>query len=93
MSDLILGKWTLSFPEIICYPADPTHISLYLLHLSNISKTHSPITNAFYALSWIHKFAGLNDPTSHDLPKMVREAAFRNLGHGNNKKVPLTVSD
>ena len=86
-------KWTERFPEISHYPADPTHISLYLLHLSNISKTHSPITNAFYALSWIHKFAGLSDPTAHDLPKMVREAAIRNLGHGNNKKIPLTVND
>ena len=86
-------RWADGFPEVQHFPADPTHISLYLVHLSNTSKTHSPISNAFYALSWIHKLAGLSDPTAHDLPKMVREAAIRNLGHGNNKKLPLTVND
>ena len=86
-------KWTVTFPEINHFPADPTHVSLYLVHLSNNAKTHSPISNAFYALSWIHKLAGLPDPTLHDLPKMVREAAMRNLGHGENKKQPLSVND
>ena len=74
-------------------PAQPTHIALYLAYLTRISKTHTPVTLGFYAISWAHKTSGYDDPTNHQLVKMVRESAVRNLGKGDNKKLPVQSSD
>ena len=69
------------------------YISLYLSHLANQAKTHAPVTMAYYALSWAHKTAGLQDPTEYALPRMVRDSSVRELGKGKNKKLPLLSSD
>ena len=86
-------KWAADYHEVTVLPADPTYVALYLTHLSKISKTHSPISLGFYSISWAHRTAGYDDPTVHQLVKMVREAAVRNLGKGDNKKLPLSASD
>ena len=83
-------NWAQSFPEITHLPADPLYVSLYLLHLSDSAKTHAPVSLAFYAISWAHRCAGLDDPTKTPLPKMVKESATRSLGQGSNKKSPVT---
>ena len=85
--------WAKSFHEVTVLPAKPTHVALYLTHLSKISSSHSPISLGFYAISWAHRTAGFDDPTVHQLVKMVRESAVRNLGKGQNKKHPLKSSD
>ena len=84
--------WCSRYDEITHLPAKAHYVALYLLEISQRSKTHAPVSLAFYAISWAHRSAGLNDPTKGDLPKMVREAARRNLGQGNNKKDPVTVT-
>ena len=86
-------NWAALYPEVSSFPADPMYIALYLTHLANNAKTHAPITMAFYALSWAHKTAGLQDPTEHSLPKMVRDSSVRELGKGKNKKLPLLPTD
>ena len=68
------------------------YVALYLLELSQSAKTHAPVTLAYYSISWAHRSAGLNDPTKGDLPKMVKEASMRKLGHGDNKKEPISSS-
>ena len=85
--------WTQNFSEVECLPADPKFVALYLLHLQETAKSHAPISMAFYALSWIHRTAGLVDPTEHPLPRMVRDSAIRILGKGQNKKLPLLATD
>ena len=86
-------NWAKDYEEITVLPAQPTYIALYLSHLSRISVTHAPISLGFYAISWAHRTAGFDDPTTHQLVKMVRESAVRNLGKGNNKKQPLEARD
>lgn len=54
------------------------------------SNTCSPVNSAFYSISWAHKLAGYVDSMSDVLPKSVKEAASRILGHGTNRKQPVT---
>lgn len=83
--------WCSRYDEITHLPAKAHYVALYLLEISQKSKTHAPVSLAFYSISWAHRSAGLNDPTKGDLPKMVKESACRSLGHGNNKKDPVSV--
>ena len=86
-------NWAKDYDEIDILPAKPTYVALYLSHLSRISVTHSPISLGYYAISWAHKTAGFEDPTTNQLVKMVRESAIRNLGQGQNKKQPIEARD
>ena len=83
-------EWAANFSEVVTLPADPSFVSLYLVNVLQNSNTHSPIYNAFYSISWAHQLAGLPDPTIHHLPRRVKEASIRLLGHGNNKKEPVS---
>ena len=85
-------KWCSKYTEVEHLPAKSHYVALYLLELSQKSNTHAPVSLAYYAISWAHKSAGINDPTKGDLPRMVKEAACRNLGQGKNKKDPVSVS-
>ena len=82
--------WCKNYDEIVSLPAEPHYIALYLLNLSQNANSHAPVSLAFYSISWAHRSAGLTDPTKGDLPKMVREAAVRKLGQGNNAKDPIS---
>ena len=84
--------WASAFPEVRHLPADPLYVALYLLHISDSAKTHAPVSLAYYAISWAHRTAGLLDPTKDILPKMIKESFTRQLGHGTNKKTPITAS-
>ena len=75
-------SWASKFDEICHLPADPKYVAIYLLSVMQESQTCSPVNNAFYSISWAHKMPGLEDPTSHELPKRVEESASRSLGHG-----------
>ena len=85
--------WSDNFNEINALPADPKFVALYMLNLQESAKSHAPISMCFYALSWVHKMAGLDDPTEHPLPRIVRDAALRTLGKGDNKKRPISAAD
>ena len=84
-------SWAFQYAEVNIIPADPLYIALYLYELSRGARTAAPVNLAFYAISWAHKLAGLEDPTNHTLPKMVREAVPRTLAFYSNKKDPVTV--
>ena len=84
-------QWCSRFDEVVHLPAKPVYVALYLLELSQNAKSHSPVTLAYYSISWAHRSAGLNDPTKGDLPRMVKEASLRTLGHGDNKKEPISA--
>ncbi|XP_071140495.1 integrase/recombinase xerD homolog [Mytilus edulis] len=75
----------------ICYlPGSDTHVSLYLIDLTETAKSHSKINEMFYAISWAHRLAGLPDPCKSDLVLSVKEGALRLIGHTVNKKEPIT---
>ncbi|KAJ8304451.1 hypothetical protein KUTeg_018034, partial [Tegillarca granosa] len=79
-------KWTDMFQETCALLAQPLHASLYHLGIMQSSNTCSPVNSAFYSISWAHKLAGYVDPILDVLPKSVKEAASRILGHGINRK-------
>jgi hypothetical protein len=55
-------KFCLSFNITLTLPASDTSVSVYLIHLTNAGKSASTINEAFYAISWAHRLAGLADP-------------------------------
>ena len=83
--------WAANYNEVTHLPADPWYVAIYLLHLTQISKTPSPVANAYYGIRWPHKSAGLPDPTSSELPTMIEESASRIKDHGANQKEPVMV--
>ena len=85
-------RWASQYEEVQHLPADSYHIALYLMHLLNSSVSHAPVSLGFYSISWAHRMAGLSDPTSDLLPRLVREAANRILGHGDNQKKPISAT-
>jgi hypothetical protein len=40
---------------ICSFPATEFHVSLYLIHLSDLRKSVSSINEVFYSISWAHK--------------------------------------
>lgn len=73
-------KFCLSFNITLTLPASDTSVSVYLIHLTNAGKSASTINEAFYAISWAHRLAGLADPCKSDLVKTIREGSIRSLG-------------
>jgi integrase len=63
---------------------------LYLINLSESANSVSKIDEAFYALSWAHKLAGVPDPCKNYLVVSVREGAHRKIGHLIVKKESIT---
>ena len=55
-------KWCLSNDISKSLPASDTTVSAYLIYLTNIGKSSSTINDAFYAINWAHKLAGVTNP-------------------------------
>ena len=87
---LTLGcKWA-NTHSVTSLPASHFHVALHLINLSESANSVSKIDEAFYALSWAHKLAGVPDPCKNDLVVSVREGAHRKIGHLIVKKEPIT---
>ena len=63
---------------------------MYLINLSESANSVSKIDEAFYALSWAHKLAGVPDPCKNYLVVSVHEGVHRKIGHVIVKKDPIT---
>lgn len=61
-------------------PASDFHVALSLIHLKNLGKAKGSIDEAFYAIGWAPKLAGLLDPCDSNLTKTVREGCSRSIG-------------
>ena len=83
-------KWAAQFPEVDSLPAKPKYLAMFMTEILYSSKSHAPVSNIFYSLSWAHKMAGIADPTEHEVVKRIKDSAHRMLGNGNNKKAPVT---
>ena len=77
----------------LCYfPAEPSHVALYLQHILDTTCSHHSVDAAFYALKWAHNMAGIPSPTDNSVVNFVREGAKRILGTSKiNRKEPLTM--
>lgn len=83
-------KFCFSYNITETLPALDVTVSIYLIHLINAGKSASTINEAFYAISWAHKLAGLSDPCKSDLVKTIREGCIRSVGRCVVKKEPIT---
>lgn len=82
-------KWCV-FHKLPSFPATEFHVSLYLIHLSDLCKSTSTINEAFYSLSWAHKLAGVLNPCTSEFVLSVKEGVIRTVGHSVHKKEPMT---
>ena len=69
-------KWCFSNSIFDTLPASEVVVSSYLIYLSNSHKSASSINEAFYAISWAHKLAGVQNPCVSDLVISVKEGNF-----------------
>lgn len=71
-------------------PASDVCVASYLIHLTNTGKSTSSLNEAFYAISWAHRLAGVVNPCESDLVVTVKEGSLRSVGHSICKKEPIT---
>ena len=57
-------------------PADPLHISLYLVKKINDSRSPAPVSDALHSLAWIHQISGHVDPCKTNIVKRVHGGFF-----------------
>lgn len=82
-------KWCVSV-KLPSFPATEFHVSLYLIHLSDLRKSVSSINEVFYSISWAHKLAGVYNPCTSEFVLSVKEGVIRTVGHTIHKKEPIT---
>ena len=90
-----LKRWK-SFTEkhtgISYFPAESSHVALYLQHVLDTTCSYHTVDAAFYSIKWAHNIAGIPSPTDHSVVNFVREGARRILGTATtNRKEPLTT--
>ena len=71
-------------------PATPMTVSSYLHTLLEMSLSSSSVHNAFYAINWIHNFAGYDSPCNTFLAKSIAEASSRISRKPVRKTEPIT---
>lgn len=71
-------------------PAKPIHVALYLASLVQLSRSPSPIIQAYYSINWAHSITGTASPTDSSLVKNILEGAKRQLAVAKNRKEPIT---
>ena len=76
-------------------PAQPLHVALYLLELTEIAEQkstgHSTIDSALFGIRWGHKMAGVESPTQHPMVIAAVEGAKRRLSRSIQPKRPLAL--
>jgi hypothetical protein len=82
-------KWCVSV-KLPSFLATEFHVSLYLIHISDLRKSVSSINEAFYSISWAHKLAGVYNPCTSYFVLSVKEGVIRTVGHTIHKKDHIT---
>ena len=68
-------KWCVSV-KLPSFPATEFHVSLYLIHLSDLRKSVSSINEVFYSISWAHKLAGVYNPCTSEFVLSVKGRSY-----------------
>ena len=83
--------WTLLFPECKYFPADKTHVALYLLNLVQSSYSFSRITSALYAIIFFHNSCGVSNPCDSKFLKLVLEGCKRRVSSSISHRNRLPI--
>ena len=87
-----LKRWK-SFTEkhtgISYFPAESSHVALYLQHVLDTTCSYHTVDAAFYSIKWAHNIAGIPSPTDHSVVNFVREGAKRILGTATTNRKNL----
>jgi hypothetical protein len=71
-------------------PAKDLHVALYLASLAQLSRTPSPVIQAFYSIRWAHYVISVISPTESFSVKHILEGAKSRLCVPTVKKEPVT---
>ncbi len=82
-------NWAASKPDIVTYPVDPFHLSLYISHLATTGKK-SVADSAIAAIKWAHNAGGLPSPTDNPMVKMALQGHKRLTAAPTTRKQPIT---
>ena len=77
---------------VLALPAQPEHVSLYLVKLLQSASTASPISAASCAIAWVHDISGMPNPCMASQVRNVVQAACRILAKPKQRKLPLSKS-
>ena len=83
--------WAEARQGVPSFPAQDTHIALYLQHLSESVESTSAIEEAVNALSWLHQAAGLQPVSGAPLVQAALAGFRRILAKPKVRKEPVTA--
>ena len=83
--------WTLLFPECKFFPADKTHVALYVLNLVQSGYSFSRRTSAFFAISFFHNSCGVPNPCDSKFLKLVLEGCKRRVSSSVSHRNRLLI--
>ena len=74
------------------FPAKTEHVTLYLQHLTDTTRSHTAVGSAIYAIQGVHALAGIPSPTDSPIIYGLRQTAKRLSGtRAVNKKEPISA--
>ena len=80
-----------SSDEIQAFPAKPEHVTLYLQHVLDTTKSRSLVDSANNGIQWAHNLADVPSPTNSSIVHAISRASKRIIGtRVTNKKEPIS---
>ena len=71
-------------------PADPLHVSLYLVKKINESRSPALVSGALHSIGWMHQISWHVNPCKAGMIKRVHQAATCHLARACQRKAPLS---
>jgi len=84
-------RWCQQLPEVVDFPADSSHVILFLVSLIQSGESFSVIESVVYAIKHFHNLGGLNDPTESVLIGYLLDSAKRICWRPKAKKQPIDI--
>ena len=70
----------------------PGHVTLYLPHVLDTTKSHSSVDSVIYSIQWAHNLADVPAPTNSPIVRAISRASNRIIGtRVTNKKEPISL--
>ena len=83
--------WAACHEAVLCLPARPYHVALYLLSVAQNVTSPSSIDSAMFSIAWAHNISALEDPCKSGFVKEVASSLKRKLSGHRTKKEVFTV--
>ena len=86
-------RWKLWAAEhkLPVFPANATHVALYLQHLGQAKGSKAAVEEAVNGIAWAHSMGGISSPTADPFVQSVLEGLKRSLAKLTIKKAPFTT--